>query len=160
MPLPSSGPLSISAIRNELVGTYGSSYSLRQLSSWAGFSTPDSISEFYGYSANVTLYFDFAVPNSATCWSSYTFAAATSTTVNTNVSVTIYWYGDLGGFMSGTVTIFSGTACNTVGVNSGGGISCWGENASIITIPAGGITPTSSGNQTYLPGNQLAFYPC
>jgi hypothetical protein len=53
MALPSSGPLSISAIRNEEVNVGGlpSTYSLRTLSSQAGKSTPDSISEFYGYSA-------------------------------------------------------------------------------------------------------------
>jgi hypothetical protein len=70
MALPSSGPLSISAIRNEEVnnGGFASSYSLRQLSSNAGKSTPDSISEFYGYSASTSYYkygspfmlFDFA----------------------------------------------------------------------------------------------------
>lgn len=51
MALPSSGQLSISQIRDEEVnnGGYASTYSLRQLSSNAGFSTPDSISEFYGY---------------------------------------------------------------------------------------------------------------
>lgn len=48
MALPTSGPLSISAIRTELGSTSGS---LRTLSAAAGKSTPDSISEFYGYSA-------------------------------------------------------------------------------------------------------------
>ena len=48
MALPSSGPLSLSQIRNEnaLVNT---SYSLRSQSATAGKGTPDSISEFYGY---------------------------------------------------------------------------------------------------------------
>lgn len=47
MPLQSSGPISISDIKTEL----GSSdNSLRILSSDAGFSVPDSMSEFYGYS--------------------------------------------------------------------------------------------------------------
>jgi hypothetical protein len=47
MPLQSSGPISISDIKTEL----GSSdNSLRNLSGTAGFSTPDSMSEFYGYS--------------------------------------------------------------------------------------------------------------
>jgi hypothetical protein len=48
MALPSSGALSISAIKTELGS---SSNSLRTLSGLAGFSTPDAISEFYGYSA-------------------------------------------------------------------------------------------------------------
>ena len=47
MALPSSGSISIGQIRAEL-GT--SSGSLRQLSSMAGKGTPDSMSEFRGYS--------------------------------------------------------------------------------------------------------------
>lgn len=53
--IPSSGPISISQISQELVN---GSKSLRVLSADAGKSTPDSISEFYGYSlptAYVTL---------------------------------------------------------------------------------------------------------
>jgi hypothetical protein len=51
MALPGPGnSISISQIRNELINS-GSSYSLRQLSAWAGKSTPDAMSEFYGYSA-------------------------------------------------------------------------------------------------------------
>ena len=46
MPLPTSGPISIDMIRNEL-GT--SSGDLRFLSSLAGFGTPDFFSDFYGY---------------------------------------------------------------------------------------------------------------
>lgn len=48
MALPSSGPLSIGQIRTELGSSSGS---LRTLSAAAGKSTPDAISEFYGYSA-------------------------------------------------------------------------------------------------------------
>lgn len=48
-PLPSSGPLSINDIRVEL-GQAQANSSLRSLSNLAGFSTPDAISEFYGYS--------------------------------------------------------------------------------------------------------------
>ena len=50
MALPSSGPLSINDIRNALGSTSGS---LRTLSALAGFTSPDSISEFYGYSSAV-----------------------------------------------------------------------------------------------------------
>lgn len=50
MPLPSSGPLSFSAIRLEVIpGGSNNNVSLRSLSSNAGFSTPDAVSEFYGY---------------------------------------------------------------------------------------------------------------
>ena len=52
MPLPSSGAISISQIRTELGTSDGS---LRNLSSLAGKSTPDAMSEFYGYSATPTL---------------------------------------------------------------------------------------------------------
>lgn len=48
MPLQSSGAISISQIKAELGSA---SNSLRALSSEAGKSTPDSMSEFYGYSA-------------------------------------------------------------------------------------------------------------
>jgi hypothetical protein len=53
MALQSSGAISISQIRNEQVnyGGFGSTYSLRALSSNAGKGTPDAMSEFYGYSA-------------------------------------------------------------------------------------------------------------
>jgi len=50
MPLQTSGQISMSEIRNAVgaaTGYYG--YSLRGLSSNAGFGTPDAMSEFYGY---------------------------------------------------------------------------------------------------------------
>jgi len=159
MALPSSGQLSINQIRNE-IGT--SNGSLRYLSSLAGFSTPDAISDFYGYSNVVTLYMDYSLPSYATCYNYYIFGANVSnfTNVSTDVQVTIYWYGDLGGYMYGTVVIYAGTSCNTVNIYSGGGVNCWGENFSYAFIPATGIYPSSYGNQTYQPGNQLTYYPC
>ena len=48
MALPSSGAISISQIRTELGTSNGS---LRALSSLAGKSTPDAMSEFYGYAS-------------------------------------------------------------------------------------------------------------
>ena len=50
MALPSSGPLSLNDIRIEL-GASATNQSLRSFSSTAGFSTPDAVSEFYGYSS-------------------------------------------------------------------------------------------------------------
>lgn len=49
MALPGSGQLSFSEIASELGA--GTPYSLRNMSSTAGFFTPDAVSEFYGYSA-------------------------------------------------------------------------------------------------------------
>lgn len=57
MSLPSSGPLSIGQIAAEEnnCGGFSLTYSLRQLSSNATFASPDSMSEFYGYSASPAL---------------------------------------------------------------------------------------------------------
>ena len=52
MALPGSGQISLGDIAGEL-GVSLSNVSLRSMSSTAGFSTPDSVSDFYGYS-NVT----------------------------------------------------------------------------------------------------------
>ena len=49
MALPSSGQISINDIRVEL-GASATNQSLRAFSNTAGFTTPDAISEFYGYS--------------------------------------------------------------------------------------------------------------
>lgn len=69
MPLPSSGALGIDAIRTELGSGSGS---LRTLSSLAGFSTPDAISEFYGYDTDFLLYLKASnttsYPGSGTTW--------------------------------------------------------------------------------------------
>jgi len=53
MALPTSGPLSMNAIAQELLlqHDFTTPYSLRTLSNYAGFSTPDAMSEFYGYGA-------------------------------------------------------------------------------------------------------------
>ena len=55
MPLPINGHLSFSAIANE-IGFSLQSVSLRSMSNTAGFSIPDAVSEFYGYS-NLTYTF-------------------------------------------------------------------------------------------------------
>ena len=53
MALPTTGPLSINDIRVEL-GASATNQSLGTFSDTAGFTAPDAISDFYGYS-NVTL---------------------------------------------------------------------------------------------------------
>lgn len=61
MALPSSGTLSLNDIRVEL-GLAQSNVSLRSMSSTAGKSTPDAVSEFYGYSASPN-YRTFSIMN-------------------------------------------------------------------------------------------------
>jgi hypothetical protein len=62
MALPSSGPIPVSEIANETGLTF-SNLSVRNLSSIAGFSTPDSLSEFYSYSRTDAQRYKNAVNN-------------------------------------------------------------------------------------------------
>ena len=55
MALPTSGPLSINAIRVEL-GASSTNQSLGAFSDTAGFAAPDAISDFYGFSSLKTAY--------------------------------------------------------------------------------------------------------
>lgn len=60
MALPTSGPLSMSMIANEQ-GVSLSNVSLRSMSATAGFTIPDAISEFYGYSFSTVTAFGLSV---------------------------------------------------------------------------------------------------
>jgi hypothetical protein len=60
MALPTSGPLSFSAIANEQ-GIALSNLSLRSMSATAGFTTPDAVSEFYDYSAVTVTAFGLSI---------------------------------------------------------------------------------------------------
>lgn len=67
MALPSSGQITLAQIRDEVSPGTTSNVSLRALSSAAGFSTPDTFSEFYGYSAFTPPSIDYSgSPYSAT----------------------------------------------------------------------------------------------
>lgn len=160
MALQGSGAISISEIRNEQVnnGGFGSTYSLRTLSSNAGFGTPDAMSEFYSYTAATNVIFNFYYPNYVGCYNTYYFGATSNAALNTTVTVTMYWYGDLGGAFQGTVTI---SASGTCGYNynvSSGGVNCNGEYLSSINYY---FTPGSSGNQNYVGGAYYTdLYPC
>jgi hypothetical protein len=118
MALPSSGSsISISQIRDELIAN-GSSYSLRQLSAWAGKSTPDAMSEFYGYSAVVPSY-----TYNIVAYSGYVTVSGTYTTSSgASSSFSFYNYSASGGVV--------GSVCaklNTVNVTSGNGTKTQGS---------------------------------
>ena len=71
MALPSSGQLSLSQIGTELSITAGNQASLRAMSATAGFTSPDPVTEFYGYSATEDI---------LTSWGSQGTPSTTSTT--------------------------------------------------------------------------------
>jgi hypothetical protein len=109
--------------------------------------------------ASTPVTINYYTPFNVGCYNYLTFAAASSVAVNTDVSVTINWYGDLGGYMSGTVIIYSGTSCNTASFYSGGGVNCAGENE---TSNSAYVSPSVSGSQTYSIGSQynIGYAPC
>ena len=59
MALPTTGQLTLNQINVELGNSSGSQASLRSMSSTAGFSTPDSVSEFYGFSGGSNIVVDY-----------------------------------------------------------------------------------------------------
>jgi hypothetical protein len=116
MTLQSSGSISISQIKAELGS---SSNSLRDLSAAAGKSTPDSMSEFYGYSATPVSYL-----YSIIAYSGYVTVSGTYTTKTggTNTSFSFYNSSPSGGVV--------GSVCaqlNTVNVTSGNGTKSQGS---------------------------------
>jgi hypothetical protein len=89
MPLQSSGAISISQIRNELNPVYGSSYSLRQLSAWASKSTPDAMSEFYGYNASPPSTFTFSYTNYVGENGTFEYRIGQGSYISTTISSTV-----------------------------------------------------------------------
>jgi hypothetical protein len=161
MALPASGAISGSQIATEL--GLSSPYSLHNMSLSASFSTPDAMSDFYGYSAATNIYIVVIVPSVMTCGQYYTFCAYVSggTAVNTTVQAQIGWNGDLGGYVYGTVDITSGNNCNSNPNIYSGGINCGGEN---YTYASSAVSPTSSGTYNYfinyVTTDNVDFCPC
>ena len=101
---------------------------------------------------------DTFTPSTMGCFNFYDYAAESDVVVDTNVDVEIIWNGDLGGSVTGTVTISSGTSCGTVGVASGGNINCNGEFLSGSSV---NLDPSAFGSQIYQVGtNSTGPYPC
>lgn len=72
MALPTSGPLSLSMIGAEL--GVGTPFSLRNMSSNAGFGTPDAVSDFYGYGPSCPPYGTFLYSSCEGCAEIYHYA--------------------------------------------------------------------------------------
>jgi hypothetical protein len=105
MALPTSGPLSFSAIANEL-GTLLSNVSLRGMSNSAGFSTPDAVSEFYGYSGGGLIAVSWGYSTrraSSACIALPTTFYSDSSSPNTATAV----YMDIDGTIPGFIGFYS-----------------------------------------------------
>lgn len=172
MALQSSGPISFSQIKTELTS---SSNSLRALSAAAGFSSPDAVSEFYGYSS-------VSAPSVTT--NSLTGAGESYMTLNGNVtsdgggSITqrgFYFGTNSSSPTNNTKIILSGTtgAFSTIryGLSAGTTYYCWAyaTNASGTTYgartQANTIAPYSpTWYNTYTGGgypySSTSFYRC
>ncbi len=108
MALQGSGPISINDIRVELSQAQANS-SLRSLSSLAGKSTPDAMSEFYGYSNVTATAYTFYVgdggvgypdPNQA-CAEAYDPVTLYSSSTSLAVGVILYKDSDLQNIQNG-----------------------------------------------------------
>ena len=105
MALPTSGPLSFSAIANEL-GTPLSNVSLRGMSNSAGFSTPDAVSEFYGYSGGGLEPVSWGY-NSIRIYNSCTAAPTTFYSDSTSPMTATVVYADAAGTFPGFIGFYS-----------------------------------------------------
>lgn len=150
MALQSSGAISVSQIKTELTS---SSNSLRTLSAAAGFSTPDAMSEFYGYTSSlpptvVTFAFDQIGETSIRCGGAVNsdggaaitergFYFGTSTNMTSNPKYTV----------SGTVGYYT---LNRTGLSPNTTYRCWAyaTNASGTTY---GAMVTATTYQVYNP---------
>lgn len=109
MALPTSGPISISAIKTELGSTLNS---LRALSGLAGKSSPDSISEFYGFSNNPTAYLYTII-----AYNGYTTVTGSYTSKTGGVNTFSFYNSSPNGGAVGTVCALDGR----ISINSGNG---------------------------------------
>ena len=116
MTLQSSGTIRISDIKAELSNSSGS---LRTLSSAAGKSTPDAMSEFYGYSGTPVSY-----TYNIVAYNGYVTVQGTYTTKTGTPNTTFSFYNNSGsGGVVGSVCAQSGT----VNVTSGNGTKTQGS---------------------------------
>lgn len=113
------------------------------------------------FSININEIVDITIsvcgPASATCGQYYTFTACASSAVDTAIDVDFSWQGDLGGVMSGTITIPPGYSSGTTSVYSSG-VNCLGEFASTFDVTS--ITPSSYVTQSYIPGSTYTGGSC
>lgn len=139
--LPSSGQLSLGDIATEL-GVAHLGVSLRSMSGTAGKSTPDAVSEFYGYSALTTVGLSISATDMGGGSISVYIFSDTAIDANSSLTVSFSLVGDDGQGYLYNATIASG------GTSTSGsfGIS---NSASLTSYGITGASPDPNGSQTY-----------
>jgi len=122
MALPSSGPLSLNDIRVEL-GASSTNVSLGTMSDTAGFTAPDKVSDFYGFSS-LTSYVGSALQSGSK------FICSQSLT-------TFYWHNGTGTYPTTGDTIYTNSSGTTT---LGAGYSKTFSGAYVITNSSGVVT--------------------
>lgn len=132
MALPTTGPLSMSAIATEQ-GISLSNVSLRNMSATAGFVTPDAISEFYGYSFTTVTAFGLSVAY-----------LTDDDACNAGVWDIIRYHNGSGMFPNFNDRIFTNSAGTTV-FNGGDGFFAMGDAGNQFDMSAQVIRINSNG---------------
>jgi hypothetical protein len=157
MALPSSGPISGSQIATELSAA-STNISLRSLSSTAGFSTPDAMSEFYGYS---TAEYDISFYIADEKGDSDLEVTIQGTAPN-NSSINVTYTVSDSGYTTPTIAFKGGTTVSVSAEASGfagsGGLNgyAYGSSTSPYTEYDSGLSPISISNSFTINGD-LSF---
>jgi hypothetical protein len=152
MATPSSGQICWSDIQAAIGGGY--CMSDFNTSTGRGYCAGD----YYNYSPSHDVTITFYYPSYVGCYNNYYFAATSNEALSTNLTITMYWYGDLGGAFNGSVTIYSGAACGSNYYVNSGGVYCGGEYISSTNYY---FTPGSFGTQNYIGGpTYYDLMPC
>jgi len=141
MALPSSGQLSLSQIGTELSITAGNQASLRAMSATAGFTSPDPVTEFYGYSATediLTSWGSQGTPSTTSTtfdwWRIQNLAGLSSATIRPRLSLVI------NSVFNATVTMYSGLSSSgpwySLGSRSSAGTSLFYVSTSTVATGA------------------------
>lgn len=138
MALPVSGPLSINDIRNQLGVLTGS---LRELSALAGFSTPDRISDFYGYGPTNPPVYIYGQANYPVTGPNSTITGYIWNDSSSPIYVKIQFNsgGVSSGSISANVDVLAVYLSSIVSISVSGSITTFGTNlisSSYITIAA------------------------
>jgi hypothetical protein len=156
MALPTSGPLSLSMIGAEL--NVGTPFSLRNMSSNAGFGTPDAVSDFYGYGPSCLPYGTFLYQSCNGCEEIYHYADGScgeytqiidynSPNCGCGGGLTLFFVSEPPTNIPAKICDINPSCCTPVWHNGSGTLPIIGD---LVFTDSGGTTPlTGFKGQTY-----------